>query len=302
METSKYPIIYGTSCPRGLQVHLQLSQFRFISAIGHGYASTVFDVEHMPSKTQCVLKICMKTRLNPEDTKRMRREISIHSSIHHKHILTLYAAFEDAQAFYLVIERAAKGDLLQWMHQQPHKRFTVRKYTEMVLHPLLLALSYLHSLGILHRDIKPENILIDEKGHVRLCDFGLSIHSYQERPRSIVGTLEYMAPEVIERRTPPYTDRIDVWAIGVLTYECITGISPFAASNEAAIIAKIKQGPHPDHPSFSEDVRDFLRVCLDPNPDTRASVSSLLKHRLLCPDIPSRGSTSRSSFSFTFGT
>jgi aurora kinase, other len=289
--------VYGLNCPRALQTKLALSDFRFLRAIGHGYASTVFEAEHSPTKLHCVVKVCMKARLNADETRRIQREIRIHSSIHHRHILTFYAAFEDANAYYLILEYASQGDLLTYIREQPQRLLNKQRFLMFVLRPLLHAVSYLHELGILHRDIKPENILLDHMGCIQVCDFGLSIHSYQERPRSIVGTLEYMSPELIEHRNPPYTAKIDVWAIGVLTYECLVGRSPFAAPSDAEIIQNIKTCTY-DASMLAEDVRNFLSRCLVPDPADRASIQDLLGHELLCPLLQHGGNGSRRSYSF----
>lgn len=295
--------IYGIHCPHVLQTKLNLSDFRFIRAIGHGYASTVFEANHIPSGFRCVIKIVIKSRLNANEHKRMRREINIHSSISHRHILTFYASFEDENAFYLVLEYAQNGDLLTYLKHQNNECVTLQRFLSFVLQPLLHALVYLHKGGILHRDIKPENILIDKTGHIRLCDFGLSIKSFTERPRSVLGTLEYMAPEMfvddnMEENNRNFTDRLDVWAIGVLTYECLTGGTPFHGRNDNEIIKNIKHADIDTSKIKNKTACEFIALCLQKDPNNRPPVSELLQHSLLHPSIPSQESQRR-SFSFS---
>lgn len=292
---------YGMHCPRPLQTCLELGDFRFIRAIGHGFASTVFEAEHVGSRIRCVVKVCMKTRLNPDEMRRIRREIKNHSNVFHRHILTFYAAFEDKAAFYLVMEYAVQGDLYSYIKRHYGGKVPIQRYITFILQPLLLALSYLHTQGIIHRDIKPENILVDQNNVIRLCDFGLSIHSYNERPRSIVGTLEYMAPEVISCSNTVFTDKVDVWAIGVLTYECVLGKSPFKATTDEEIKRHI-MGRHIQLDGISNNaIRDLIDKCLTLDPVLRPSVKDLLQHEALHPaTISSKDCCNRKrSFSFS---
>jgi serine/threonine protein kinase len=279
---------YGVHCPPVFKTTLSLSDFCFLRAIGHGHASTVFEVDLSSSTPTnvpnlCVLKIVMKSRLSANEYRRMCREVSIHSTIIHRHILTFYACFEDDNAFYIVLEHAKNGDLLSYLRNVPQFRMSISKYRSFVLHPLLLALSYLHQQGIIHRDIKPENILIDGMGHIRLCDFGLSIKTFQEKARSIVGTLDYMAPELLDdsASNTTFTDRLDVWAIGILTYECITGKSPFRGKTDKEVIQKIKDCTYDEALVTDPQAADFIRLCLQKNPSKRPSVHDLLQHRFL---------------------
>lgn len=114
----------------------------------------------------------------------------------------------------------------------------VAKY---VVKPFLETLAHLHANGIVHRDIKPENILVSDAGTLLLADFGLSIRAREDRPVTRVGTLDYMAPEVVrcprkshpeqwkEREDLAYGSSVDIWALGVLVYELTVGTAPFAA-------------------------------------------------------------------------
>lgn len=275
--------IFGANCPKHLQCSMSLSDFRFIRAIGNGYAAMIFEAEHIPSKSHCVLKVCMKTRLGIDELRRMQREIELHSIMNHPFILHMYAAFEDKHAFYLVLEYAPHGDLLSYLSKQTERRVPHQQIVFFIIEPILLAVHYLHQKGIIHRDIKPENILIDEKYTIRLCDFGMAINSIRERPHSILGTLEYMAPELILQNTPPFTEKLDIWAIGVLTYECLVGKSPFAASKEKEIMHNIVHAQYDHNAIHSSEARDFIRCCLQVDPEQRWSAKQLLSHPMLNP-------------------
>lgn len=272
-------LMHGVRCPKGLAAagELRLTDFRLLRAIGHGCASTVFEAVHIASGIYCVVKICMKTRLHADEEHRFRREMNIHSGLNHPSILSFYASFEDRQAFYIVMEHAEKGDLLNYIRRKYAGTMPIGEFRGRVLRPLLKALAYLHQQGILHRDVKPENILVVRDGAIKLCDFGFSINSYDERPKSYVGTLEYMAPEILEKKTHLFSEKLDVWSVGVLVYECLIGVSPFHMTTEKGIIAAILDGTYVLPSVLTPDIVEFLKHCLHPNPDRRYTAKELLR-------------------------
>lgn len=273
--------IHGVQCPTSMRTQLYLRHFQLHRAIGNGSSSTIFEAVHKASGTPCVLKICMKTRLRPSDERRLRREINIHSTIIHPHILTFYACFEDDNAFYLVLEMASKGDLLSYVRREHNGYMTIEKYRHFVLVPVLDAVNYLQKRHVLHRDIKPENILVCDQ-IVKLCDFGFSINRIEERPQSIVGTLEYMAPELVMGKKDVFGEQMDIWAIGVLTYECIAGVSPFYHPSDREIANAIVECRYTIPANFPEELVDFLGQIFKHKPEDRASIVELMRHRFVC--------------------
>ena len=99
------------------------------------------------------------------------------------------------------------------------------------------ALSYLHSKHVIHRDIKPENLLLGLNGELKIGDFGWSVHAPGNRRHTLCGTLDYLPPEMVEGR--PHTERVDYWALGVLTYEFLVGGAPFEAAGNSATYQRI---------------------------------------------------------------
>ena len=271
-------MMYGVGCPPALAAdELHLTDFRLLRAIGHGCASTVFDAVHIPTGIYCVVKVCMKTRLHSDEEHRFRREMNIHSGLNHPSILRFYASFEDRQAFYIVMEHAEKGDLLNYIKRKYGGTMSLPDFRSRVLTPLLKALSYLHQQGIIHRDVKPENILVVRDGSVKLCDFGFSINSYDERPKSYVGTLEYMAPEILKKKTHLFSEKLDIWSVGVLVYECLIGVSPFHMTTENGITSAILEGTYVIPSALTPEIVDFIKHCLHPNPDQRYTAKELLR-------------------------
>uniref|UniRef100_A0A672SX98 non-specific serine/threonine protein kinase n=1 Tax=Sinocyclocheilus grahami TaxID=75366 RepID=A0A672SX98_SINGR len=154
----------------------------------------------------------------------------------------LLAAFQTEGKLYLILDFLRGGDLFTRLSKEV--MFT-EEDVKFYLAELALALDHLHGLGIIYRDLKPENILLDEDGHIKLTDFGLSKESidHENKAYSFCGTVEYMAPEVVNRRGHTYS--ADWWSYGVLMFEMLTGTLPFQGKDRAGPdgVEEIKRHP-----------------------------------------------------------
>ncbi|CAK0734417.1 hypothetical protein CVIRNUC_000428 [Coccomyxa viridis] len=280
----------GDCCPVGLaRIPLwSLSDFRLMKKVGEGALSEVFQAMHIPSRTTVAVKLYTKASLTHFTRRQIEREIELQSRLRHPHIVQLYGAFEDHNSIVLVEEYASMGNLLR--HISRIGSLSEAHIVQNVMQPVLQALLYLHEQGIIHRDLKPENLLL-AGGILKLADFGTAINTRQERAVSRVGTLDQMAPEVLEcpDRSDPqlhkgridlaYNTSADVWALGVLTHELLTGKAPFAQLTQQQTIEAILSGVIATVPlGISEAAQDFLSACLQRNPSTRPSVTHLLDH------------------------
>ncbi|KAL7983718.1 hypothetical protein Chor_000594 [Crotalus horridus] len=148
------------------------------------------------------------------DRVRTKMERDILVEVNHPFIVKLHYAFQTEGKLYLLLDFLRGGDLFTRLSKEDDVKFYLAE--------LALALDHLHSLGIIYRDLKPENILLDEEGHIKLTDFGLSKESidHEKKAYSFCGTVEYMAPEVVNRRG--HTQSADWWSFGVLMYKLLT--------------------------------------------------------------------------------
>uniref|UniRef100_A0A8C9NKY5 non-specific serine/threonine protein kinase n=1 Tax=Serinus canaria TaxID=9135 RepID=A0A8C9NKY5_SERCA len=238
------------------------SQFELLKVLGQGSFGKVFLVKKISGSDARQL-YAMKVIRDRVRTK-MERDILV--EVNHPFIVKLHYAFQTEGKLYLILDFLRGGDLFTRLSKEV--MFT-EDDVKFYLAELALALDHLHSLGIIYRDLKPENILLDEEGHIKLTDFGLSKESidHEKKAYSFCGTVEYMAPEVVNRRG--HTQSADWWSFGVLMFEMLTGTLPFQGKDRKetmTMILKAKLGM----PQFlSLEAQSLLRMLFKRNPANR---------------------------------
>lgn len=206
------------------------------------------------------------------------------------------------------MEYCSGGDLLEYL-LNGRKAMSERRCAVEVALPLLNTLGRLHELNVIHRDIKLENIFLDSNGRVRLGDFGLTMSQRQEAAISPVGTVEYMAPEVVALPSvemvtsgrirassiPPTDEKVDIWALGVTLYELVTGRLPFEGKDKAEIKAAITAYNLTAFPPYvSAQCQAMIRTMLAYERDQRPTALELLSHPYLqtyCKSPSATGAT-----------
>ena len=154
--------------------------------------------------------------------KQIRREIEIQQNLRHPNVLRLYGYFHDDKRIFLMLEFAGKGELYKQLSK--HGCFS-EKRSARYIDQMADALIYLHNKHVIHRDIKPENLLLGINGELKIGDFGWSVHAPGNRRMTLCGTLDYLPPEMVEGKE--HNEKVDYWALGVLTYEFLIGNPPF---------------------------------------------------------------------------
>ncbi|KAK7913673.1 hypothetical protein WMY93_013884 [Mugilogobius chulae] len=260
------------------------SQFQLLKVLGQGSYGKVFLVRKIRGADRgqlYAMKVLKKATLKVRDRVRSKMERDILAEVNHPFIVKLHYAFQTEGKLYLILDFLRGGDLFTRLSKEV--MFT-EEDVKFYLAELALALDHLHSLGIIYRDLKPENILLDEEGHIKITDFGLSKEAIDndKRAYSFCGTIEYMAPEVVNRRG--HTQSADWWSFGVLMFEMLTGSLPFQGKDRKetmALILKAKLGM----PQFlSPEVQSLLRALFKRNPANRLGagpdgVEEIKRHR-----------------------
>ncbi|XP_056447204.1 ribosomal protein S6 kinase alpha-1 isoform X2 [Gadus chalcogrammus] len=244
------------------------SQFELLKVLGQGSFGKVFLVRKVtpPDDNQLyAMKVLKKATLKVRDRVRTKMERNILADVNHPFVVKLHYAFQTEGKLYLILDFLRGGDLFTRLSKEV--MFT-EEDVKFYLAELALGLDHLHGLGIIYRDLKPENILLDEEGHIKLTDFGLCKEAIDhEKAYSFCGTVEYMAPEVVNRQG--HIQSADWWSFGVLMFEMLTGALPFQGKDRKEtmnLILKARLGM----PQFlSTEAQSLLRALFKRNPANR---------------------------------
>jgi calcium/calmodulin-dependent protein kinase I len=196
-------------------------------------------------------------------------------------VVKLYEVFEDADNYFLVMELMIGGELFD---RVVDKEFYSEKEASETMRPIIDALMYCHSLGIIHRDIKPENLLYqtsDDDSLIKISDFGLArFVSSETLATTTCGTPGYVAPEILFQK--PYGKSCDYWSIGIVVYILLCGFPPFYDENNHKLFEKIKSAkfdfPSPYWDAISEDAKDLIKKLLVAEPEKRLTGDEILQH------------------------
>ncbi len=221
-----------------------IAGYRIEGILGRGGMGVVYEAVQLSLNRRVALKLLgAQFGEDPAFRQRFQQEGMTQASIDHPHIVTVYEAGESPEGLYIAM-RLVQGftvkDLIVSGEMDVDR--TLR-----ILTPIADALDTAHSVGLIHRDIKPQNILVDVRDHAFLADFGLTKGMEQPgltKTGQFVGTIDYICPEQIrgERTTPSS----DIYALGALLYECLTGVVPFMRQNDAAVLyAHLSDEPPP---------------------------------------------------------
>lgn len=200
---------------------------------------------------------------------RTMAERDILAKIRHQFIVKLFYALQDSNKIYLYLGFVPGGELF---HHLNTSAFFDERATSFYSAEMALALHHLHTIGVVYRDLKPENCLLDSDGHLVLTDFGLSkISTVQDsRCNSIIGTPEYMAPEVL--RGEDYSFGVDWWSLGTVIFDMLSGKPPFTGNNHKTISNKILKNKVNYPFYFTAESKDLLNKLLNKNPQKRMDV------------------------------
>eukprot|EP00027_Filamoeba_sp_ATCC50430_P007484 CAMPEP_0168558218 /NCGR_PEP_ID=MMETSP0413-20121227/9848_1 /TAXON_ID=136452 /ORGANISM="Filamoeba nolandi, Strain NC-AS-23-1" /LENGTH=468 /DNA_ID=CAMNT_0008589315 /DNA_START=80 /DNA_END=1484 /DNA_ORIENTATION=+ len=214
-----------------------LDDFELLKVVGKGGFGKVYQIRKKESSEIFALKALRKDFLvHTNNVEYTRAERDILRKVRHPFIVSLHYAFQNESKVYLVMDFVNGGQILYHLREQAmFSEAWVKFYTAQVV----LAIEHLHSLDIIHRDLKPENILLDNRGNVVLTDFGFAKELEQNggKTSTFCGTMEYMAPEMIQG--VGYDKTADWWSVGILIFDMLTGNPPFRHKNDETLQKKI---------------------------------------------------------------
>lgn len=246
--------------------------------IGEGSFAKVKFAKNVETGDFVAIKIVDRDQvLRHKMVEQIKREISTMKLIKHPNVIKIIEVMASKTKIYIVLEFIDGGELFDKIAKHGRlKEDEARRYFQQLIN----AVDYCHSRGVFHRDLKPENLLLDSHGVLKISDFGLSAISQQVREDGLLhtacGTPNYVAPEVLNDKG--YDGRAsDVWSCGVILFVLMAGFLPFDESNLMALYRKICRADFSCPSWFSSGAKKLIKRILDPNPDTRMTISQMLE-------------------------
>jgi serine/threonine protein kinase len=254
----------------------RLGEYELESVIGEGAGGVVYRARSASSGLVAV-KVLRPALAGDDDYRaRLARELRVAREVRHRHLVSILASGEAEARPYLVLELVTGGSLADALLQRTLRLAELARLVAEVG----AGLDALHRAGVVHRDVKPSNIMLRADSSAALTDFGLAkgtTYTLLTRPGQIMGTLDYLAPELI--RGEAATAASDVYALGCVAFECLAGKPPFADRSLLGVgTAHLSDRP-PDPPASSEASWALLRA-LEKNPAARPPSATAYAHLL----------------------
>jgi len=255
-----------------------ITKYNLKYVLGHGqYGKVFFGMLDIRGKSLpvAVKKIALASVRKRRLEYQVVNEVKIHSSLDHPHIVKLFTTFFGITELFLILEPGTNGNLYDFLHSQPETTLPhvlVAKYIVQTAS----ALMYCHEKGIIHRDVKPENIVLDGCWNAKLSDFGWSCRISSTGTSEFCGTVEYMPPEMLIGLS--YNETVDIWSLGILSYEMISGTTPFRRSTREDMISKMFCMDISVPQNLTRNGAELILFMLQYDPKRRLPLTKVIAH------------------------
>jgi len=258
-----------------------LKNYVIQARLGEGAFGSVDKVLHKETKAIRAMKKISKKNTTTTESE-ILNEIEMLKKLDHLNLVKIYEFYATKDDYYIVTDYCKGGELFDKIQESaPFDE----KQAAYIIYQLLSAVHFCHASNIIHRDLKPENILIDtvkEGGFldIKVIDFGTAkMFDKNKSEKRRIGSSYYMAPEVLRKN---YTEKCDIWSVGVILYILLTKYPPFNGKNDEEIYENIKIGEYdivsPPFDKISKQAKNLISKLLEKNPDERISAEQALKH------------------------
>jgi len=243
--------------------------------LGKGGFAKCYELKDLATGEVTAGKIVPKSLLTKSHQKeKMSQEIRLHKAVAHNNLVKLYSYFEDPNFVYIVLELCRKRSLME-LHKR--RKAITEPETRYFLHQILLGCLYLHDNKIIHRDLKLGNVFLNDNMEVKIGDFGLAtkVDYDGERKRTLCGTPNYIAPEVLGKKGHSY--EVDVWSLGCILYTLLVGKPPFETQTLKDTYTRIKKNEYHIPSRVGPLAKNLIQRLLQHEPAKRPSVAEILR-------------------------
>jgi len=247
-------------------------RYQVIEELGYGGMGRIYKVFDKETNSKVALKLIKPEIAADRNTiERFRNELKVARDISHKHACRMYDLGREADNYFITMEYVQGEDLKSFIRRAKRLDTGTAIY---IAKQVCEGLAEAHRVGVVHRDLKPSNIMIDREGDAKIMDFGIA-RSLRTKgitgPGVVIGTPEYMSPEQVEGKEAD--ERSDIYSLGIIFYEMVTGRVPFEADTALAVGYKHKNdvpvSPKTLNPQVPEDLSGLILKCLEKSPDKR---------------------------------
>ncbi|KAL7019012.1 hypothetical protein ACKWTF_010984 [Chironomus riparius] len=253
--------------------------YRKLRFFGKGGFAKCYEIQNVVNGETYAGKIVSKKLMMKTNQKeKMTQEIQIHKSLHHRNIVGFHSFFDDQFNVYIVLELCKKRSMME-LHK---RRKIVTDYEcRYYIHQIVSGVQYLHENRIIHRDLKLGNLFLNDELHVKIGDFGLAtkIEFEGERKKTLCGTPNYIAPEILNKKGHSY--EVDIWSIGCVMYTLLVGQPPFETKSLKDTYHKIKKCDYRLPSNLRKNAAEMIIAMLQSDPEKRPTVGQLLRFEFL---------------------
>ncbi|KAL4460257.1 hypothetical protein ABPG74_000008 [Tetrahymena malaccensis] len=245
--------------------------------LGKGGFAKCYEFTNLEGKQVLAAKIIPKSSLTKNRARqKLMSEIKIHKSLNHRNIVQFLHFFEDSENVYILLEKCANQTMNELIKRR--KRLTELE-AQCYLLQILYSIKYLHNNRVIHRDLKLGNLFLSDQMEIKLGDFGLAtkLEYDGERKRTICGTPNYIAPEILEGKEAGHSYEVDVWSFGVIAYTLLIGKPPFETNDVKSTYKKIRTNEYsfPEQIQISSAAKNMIKKILVTEPTKRPSLDDL---------------------------
>ncbi|KAG2112420.1 kinase-like protein [Suillus clintonianus] len=259
---------------RSANGRLGAQEFSFGDTLGEGSYSTVMRARYIRTGQEYAIKILDKNHLIRKDKMLVaiaEKNVLVKLGAGHPGIIHLHWTFQDEWSLFFVLDLATNGEMQSRISRLGSLSLACSRYYAA---QIVDALEYMHGKDVIHRDLKPENLLLDGQYRIKITDFGTGklLENGAERANTFVGTAQYVAPELLERNETSKSS--DLWALGCIIYQMISGRFAFQGLSEYLTWQKIKSLDYTFPDEFDEDAKDLIQHLLVRDPKERLGAGS----------------------------
>ena len=253
-------------------------KYMIIEKLGQGAFGFTYKVLNKDDLNFYVIKTIPLKEVNKEELEKIKNEAKILSTLDNSHIVKYYESFKDDYFFNIVMEYCEGLDLRKYINDHKDKsEYIDKNIIYHILSDICSGLKEIHDKNLIHRDLKPENLFLTRDFKIKIGDFGISkiLDSGNKYAQTQVGTILYMAPEIIEGNK--YTSKVDIWSLGCILYELCTLNNCFISNSLKDIMEKICSAKYEniDMELYGEDLQLLINTMLIKDRNKRSSIDEI---------------------------